>query len=81
MKTQIKVGDTFEVVEILSYDGYINAFVPHKTTLKYMGGFICNHESYRNGFVRLSMLDIINRLHLSDSEVKPIGRLTITKVK
>lgn len=81
MKTQIKVGDTFEVVEILSYDGYINAFVPHKTTLKYMGKFICNHESYRKGFIHLSMLERSNRLHLSDSEVKPIGRLIITKLK
>lgn len=81
MEKIIKVGDTFEVVEILTDGGFVDAFVPHRTTLKYADEFICNHEFYRKDFIHLSMLSSMNRLSLLDSEVKPIGRLIITKVK
>ena len=76
----IKVGDTFEVVRILSDAGYINIFdvgkdtvgVPTVTTL----GMNCipNHK-------KADYHDKIRRWYLLNRRLKPVGRLTITKVK
>lgn len=80
MKTKLKVGDSFEVVEVKSgaNDSYRDKVFKIGGHTLFMGKHsqcICNN-GYKgipsNGYTTLAILD---------SYRKPIGKLTITKVK
>lgn len=87
MKTKIKVGDSFEVVEVLK-----NTF-SDKTLFK-IGGFTLGMK-YTNEYTKCigngtkKIESDLSRKFMSTcylnmrvgKEVKPIGKLTITKVK
>ncbi len=75
MKAQeLKVGDSFEVVEVLDNIAY--------EELKGRQGISVKYEEYRNGIMFMDFHpDIDEPAYLYYSEIKPIGKLTITKVK
>lgn len=81
MNNKLKVGQSFDVVEVLSTQYYIDAFNIGDHTFKYKGEYICTSNSYREDYVELGILNCFNRLNLRPSSVKPIGKLTITKLK
>lgn len=73
---KLKVGDSAEVVEVLTGGGYISIFK--------VGGWTIGHASDEaKTIIRcLGNVDIPWRLGMRiDSEVRPVGRLTITKLK
>lgn len=84
MKTELKVGDSFEVVRPLSEYGYSDAFDVNRTTLlnPYNGDVICNTDFYRRHFRgENTFFHNQNALCLPNNLIKRIGKLTITKVK
>lgn len=85
MKTKLKVGDSFEVVRPLSECGYASAFDTNRTTIinPKNGRVICNSNYYRSKYCedKNGMFNSINSLPMPITEVKRIGKLTITKLK
>ena len=79
MENKLKVGQTFEVVEVLTDGGYIEAFVKGLQTIKIEREYVATHPSYREYPDNVS--NSFCSLYLSDDEIKPIGKLTVTKVK
>ncbi|QQT43316.1 Uncharacterised protein [Sphingobacterium multivorum] len=76
MENKIKVGQTFEVVEVLTDGGYFDSFKIGGFTIGETFGFgiscLCNTENFTKTYRYMSTID---------EEIKPIGKLTITKVK
>lgn len=79
MENKLKVGQTFEVVEVLDGGRYIEAFVNGLQTIKIDDNFVTTHSHYREYPDNVS--NSFYHLYLCDKEIKPIGKLTITKVK
>lgn len=81
MKTKLKVGDSFDVVEVLDHKFIGDVFKTGGHTIE----FECGHhllngiEKYKL-FKRKSCFGQ-HALYLSRTCRKPIGKLTITKVK
>ncbi|AXF52592.1 MAG: kinase-like protein [Caudoviricetes sp.] len=78
MKNNLKVGDSFEVVEVLTYGGYYNVFKENGFTIgkKMSHGISCLSNSNKcDDNIRFRYMSIL------DNEVKPVGKLTITKLK
>jgi len=77
MEKEITVGQSCEVVKILTDGGYFNSFKTNSFTIGHKGdlGIYClpNHD-YTDAFKYRYM-------SLLENEVKPIGKLTVTKVK
>lgn len=75
MKTNLKVGDTFEVVEVLTDGGYDKAFKigGHTIGCKSFTGVDC----IANGECFPMLLYMSYRM----KHIKPVGRLVVKKVK
>ena len=73
---KLKVGQQFEVVEVLSECGYIYAFK--------VGGCTISEPKQDGWYDTLTNFDSETsyslRMKLGE-EVKPVGRLTVTKIK
>lgn len=79
MENKLKVGQTFEVVEVLTDGGYSNLY-------KVGGHSIITHDRQviTNGINPYAIQRNEYKQHTAymyESEVKPIGRLIVTKVK
>lgn len=85
MNNKLKVGQSFEVVEVLQNRNYhINLFKIGGHTIKSSGNR-WNH-TLANGYkwecaLEKSDLNFNHGVWMTDYEVKPIGKLTITKLK
>lgn len=82
MKTKLKVGDSFEVVEVLSSPYFKKTLKVGGQTLKLskindvlVNGIDCNHVGVNEELLYQ------RTLCLAYKDTKPIGKLTITKVK
>lgn len=80
MKSKLKVGDSFEVVEVLKgvndcYNVEVFKIGGHTIYTGHNSQCICN-----NGYVGITY-EGYSTLAILDSYRKPIGKLTITKVK
>ena len=76
MQDKLKVGQQFEVVEVLTDGGYRNAFKVGKWTVAEV-----ESDTLLN---TLTNFDSETSYPLSmkvGKEVKPVGRLTVTKIK
>lgn len=73
MENKLKVGQTFEVVEVLRDGGY------GKYAFNIGGFTIGNKNILVDGLNILSNDNSV--LFMTKNEIKPIGKLTITKVK
>jgi hypothetical protein len=76
MKTNLKVGDTFEVVEVLTEGGYDNRFK--------IGGWTIGIPEDRIHYCLCNEHKLPSKTILSmwtGKECKPVGRLVVTKVK
>lgn len=75
MKTNLKVGDTFEVVEVLTDGGYGNVFK--------VGGHTIGHKDERGVYCLSNSEDFSIPLYMSYilKQIKPVGRLVVKKVK
>lgn len=76
MKTNLKVGDTFEVVEVLTDGNYDDVFkIKGWTTGQFYNetliDCLCNVDEKRDGTLVM----------YKGSEVRQVGRLVVTKVK
>ena len=82
MENQIKVGQSFEVVKVLTDGGYSD-----KSLFKIGGYTIGKQHSLLGGIRTLSNGENIhnhqNLIYLSplEGEIKRVGKLTITKIK
>lgn len=79
MENKLKVGQTFEVVEVLTEGGYLNLY-------KVGGHSIITHDRHviTNGIHPYAIQRNEYNQHtayMTKSEVKPIGILIVTKVK
>lgn len=79
MENNLKIGDSFEVVEVLQY-GFTD-----KTLFK-LGGWTVSKEDYFS--IYTCLINGLNEnvyfskfLNMRLGEVKPVGKLTITKLK
>ena len=80
MERKLKVGDSFEVVEVLANELYNDIIGEHCVNLGliedesplYNNVFV-SIKNYKTSFGYVTLL--------LDSEIKPIGKLTITKLK
>lgn len=77
MSQNLKVGQSFEVVEVLMDGGYFNVFKVTGFTIGIIlgRGIDClpnGNTPYSYEFKYMSLLD---------KDIKPIGKLTITKLK
>lgn len=79
MENKLKVGQTFEVVEVLDGSKYMEAFVKGLQTIKIGYNYVTTDKHYRKYPDNVS--NSFYHLYLCDKEIKPIGKLTITKVK
>ncbi len=76
---KLKVGQQFEVVEVLTDGGYIDAFK--------VGGWYVSRKPDIYGLLNVfpaeyeSAMDQDILAIIVGTEVKPVGRLTVTKVK
>jgi len=82
---KLKVGQQFEVVEVVANDDYIrDEFIIGGFTLRGIGErfnhTLANGGGWKYAFEKAD-LNHNHGLFLNNWEVKPIGRLTITKVK
>lgn len=85
MKTNLKVGDTFEVLEVLNLGGFTRDDIKQ-------GGWAIGLRSYYVGRTgKLRGYDMVANgssptlrsfyMSFTQQEVKPVGRLVVTKVK
>lgn len=77
MKTNLKVGDTFEVVEVLTNGDYDDLFFK-------IGGWTIGNVYENDLYSCLNNGKIRHRSSLAmwvDKEIKPVGRLVVTKIK
>lgn len=83
MKTNIKVGDTFDVVEVLNLGGFTRDDIKQGGWT--VGLSICGPTSRLIGYHILANgpSPIVEKLYMSlkKREIKPVGRLVITKIK
>lgn len=79
MKDSIKVGQTFDVVKIITHGGYHDLFKIGGFTIGKKHPVLGGIQTLRNG----KNINQQQYLYMSpfDGEVKRIGKLTITKVK
>ena len=73
---ELKVGQQFEVVEVLTDGGYENAFK--------VGGCTISEPKQNGWYDTLTNFDSETNYTLNmkvEEEVKPVGRLTVTKIK
>ena len=82
---KLKVGQQFEVVEVLTDGGYFVAFKVCGWTLHFKeyregcGKTLCIGEHYDRGSISIKYGCYCR--HMYKYEVKPVGRLTVKEVK
>lgn len=75
-KQKLKIGQQFEVVEVLTDGGYVHAFK--------VGG--CTVAKIKSDIMYKTLTNFDSETHYPlrmrvGEEVKPVGRLTVTKIK
>lgn len=80
MERKLKVGDSFEVVEVLENELYNEIIGQHCVNLgliedesRLYNNVFTSKTNFETSFGKVTLL--------IDSELKPIGKLTITKLK
>lgn len=81
MKTKLKVGDSFEVVEVLDHKFIGDVFKTGGHTIEFECGHQLLNGNERYGILKKKSCFGQCALYLSRACRKPIGKLTITKVK
>lgn len=83
---KLKIGQQFEVVEVLRNGGYIvDVFKVGGHTLHFKefehgsGKTLCNGSYNEKGRIRIKYGSLCRHMH--SYEVKPVGRLTVKEVK
>lgn len=82
---ELKIGQQFEVVEVLTCGGYTDTFKVCGWTLHFKeyinggGKTLCNGGHYTMGKMRIKYG--CHCRHMFGYQVKPVGRLTVTKIK